>query len=260
MAETVERVTPGTDSWKEYGEEHIQRYRFFKSFYPGKTVIDAACGTGYGTAFIRSEGAESATGIDISKEAIGFAKKHYQQPGLHYQELDCMRINEVGDSADVVVSFETIEHLNDPALFIKNVSETIKPGGTFICSTPNKDRLSGAGHFNPFHPSELPWNEFRNLFEKYFTVTGTFHQSETVQYMRYMEIKHLMHQDKARSDAFFFNRIERRLRNIIGKKFQPIPFFHSRLSDQHAGDLVIESFEVPQKWHKTYIIAGTVKK
>ncbi len=257
---TVERVTPGTESWSEYGEEHIQRYQFFKSHYSGKAVIDAACGTGYGTAFISGCGAAKATGIDISKEAVDFATKHYRQPGLHYREFDCVRINELGEQADLVISFETIEHLSDPEQFLKNVSATLRAGGTFICSTPNKDRLSGAGHFNPFHPSELPWHEFKSLFEKYFTVTGCFHQSETVAYLRYMEIKHLMHQEKARSSAFFLNRIELWLRKITGKNFKPIPFFHARLSDQHRGDLVIEPFEKQENWHKTYIITGTVKK
>jgi SAM-dependent methyltransferase len=257
---TVERVTPGTESWNEYGEEHLQRYHFFKSYYSGRSVIDAACGTGYGTSFIAESGAAKATGIDISKDAVDFASKHFRHSVLHYREFDCNQINEFGHNAELVISFETIEHLHDPEVFIRNVAETLLPGGIFICSTPNKDRLSGAGHFNPFHPSELPWHEFKNLFEKYFTVTGSFHQSETVEYMRYMEIKHLMHQNKARSDAFFFNRIERWLRKITGKKFKPIPFFHSGLSNQHSGDLVIEPFEKPEKWHKTFIIVGTVKK
>src|SRR5688572_18616627 len=103
MSETVERVTPGTDSWSEYGEEHFQRYRFFFQYYGGKNVIDAACGTGYGTSFIAASGATKTTGIDVSKEAIDFAQKNYQQAELNYREFDCMRINEVANETDLVI-------------------------------------------------------------------------------------------------------------------------------------------------------------
>jgi SAM-dependent methyltransferase len=260
MSDTVERVTPGTLSWDEYGEEHMQRYVFFRSLYAGKTVIDAACGTGYGSDFIARNSALRVLGLDVSKEALNFARTNYRSPNTVFKEFDCLKINEAGEKCDLVVSFETIEHLPDPELFIRNVALTLAPGGTFICSTPNKDRLSGAGLFNPFHPSELPWTDFKKIFEKYFDITATYHQSESPAYMRYLELRHLMHQDRARNNAFFFNRLEIWFRKLIGKNFKPIPFFNESLMGQRQGDMVIEHFEKPESWHKTYMIVGTVKK
>ena len=69
--ETVERVVPGTRSWELYGYEHLQRYLFVKEFIKDKNVLDAACGSGYGSYFMATEGnAKSVTGIDISETAI----------------------------------------------------------------------------------------------------------------------------------------------------------------------------------------------
>ena len=72
------------------------------------------------------------------------------------------------------------------------MSSVLNPGGMFICSTPNKKRLSGAGNINPFHPNELEYSDFKKLFQKYFTVDKEYHQSESINYFRYQELKHLI--------------------------------------------------------------------
>ncbi|HNP99484.1 MAG TPA: class I SAM-dependent methyltransferase [Bacteroidia bacterium] len=260
MEEVDERVTPGTISWERYGAEHFQRYKFFEAYYKDKSVLDAACGTGYGTHHIISNGAKSAMGVDISDEAIKFCKANYSHKDLLYSKFDCSKLNEIGRTFDLVVSFETIEHLKDPEAFIKNVAATLQPNGTFICSTPNKDRLSGLGWgVNPYHPSELEWEEFRTIFEKYFLVEEAYHQSETIEYLRIQELKHLIHQSEARSQAFIFNRIELFFRKLFGKPFKPVPFYHANLDDQRYEDLYIERLKKKETWHKTFIIVGKVK-
>ncbi len=259
MEETVERVTPGTRSWEQYGAEHLQRYRQFAELYKNKIVIDAACGTGYGSAYIAEQGAGNVTGIDISEEAILFSQTNYKAPNLSFRLHDCLKIHELGFKADLVISFETLEHLPDPALFIKNVSESLNPGGTFICSTPNKERLSGAGNINPFHPSELSFDEFKETFSRHFTITSIYHQSETVQYLRYQEIKHLLHQQNSQMRAFLYNRIELKLRKLFGKTFQPIQFSRQHLDDLYEEDIYIEPVTRAESWHKTFILTGTKK-
>lgn len=257
--ETIERVIPGTISWKQFGAEHIQRYEFFKSAYSNRAVLDAACGTGYGSHYIAGAGARSVTGIDISDEAIGFARQHYVMPQLNYLKEDCLQVQKLQQKFDLVISFETVEHLSDPELFFRNVASVLNPGGMFICSTPNKDRLSGAGNINPFHHNELAWSDFRQLFEKYFVTDACYQQSESVEYMRYQELKHLMHQASAQSHAFLFNRMESAFRKLLGRPFKPIPFFRDDLDYLYPQDVYIEPLKEAESWHKTYIITGTVK-
>ena len=259
MDETVERVTPGTESWTLYGSEHMQRYTHFAPFYKGKHVIDAACGTGYGSHYIAGQGAASVLGIDISEEAIQFCAKNYRAPNLSYRQADLSELPSIGSTADLVVSFETIEHLPDPEKFVRDVAGLLDNNGMFICSTPNKQRLSGAGNINPFHPSELEWDDFRRIFEKYFDVEECYHQTETIEYLRYQELRHLLHQQEGRMNAFFFNRLERALRKIFQRPFRPIPYIHQNLTDLLDSDIRIEKLERAERWHKTYIIRGRVK-
>ena len=257
--ETIERVIPGTLSWKQYGAEHIQRYEFFKDYYTNKSVLDAACGTGYGSHYMAQNGAARVLGIDISDEAVDFAKKNYVLPQLTYLKEDCLNVQGLHKKFDLVISFETVEHLSDPELFFKNIAFVLTPGGTFICSTPNKDRLSGAGNINPFHHNELAWKDFKRLFETYFVPGKSYQQSESVEYMRYQELKHMLHQSSAQSKAFFFSKLESFFRRSVGKPFKPIPFFRDDLDYLYPQDIYIEPLQETESWHKTYIITGTLK-
>jgi 2-polyprenyl-3-methyl-5-hydroxy-6-metoxy-1,4-benzoquinol methylase len=258
IEETVERVIPGTPSWDYYGQEHFQRYDYFSSYYKGKSVLDAACGTGYGTRHMLDSGASKGCGVDISGEALDFARTNYRDPNLEYLLFDCSKLSGLTEKFDVVVSFETIEHVADPLNFIEEVSKVLHKGGTFICSTPNKDRLSGAGHINPFHPSELYYSDFKKGIEKYFTVRAEYHQSESVAYFRYMQLKEMIAKSEARSNAFIFNRIERMFRKVIGKSFETEKFMRPDLEALCPGDMEIEPLKNTAAWHKTYIIVATL--
>lgn len=260
MNDTVERVVPGTLSWDMFGYEHIQRYDFFAPLCEGKIVLDAACGTGYGSHCLLEKGkAEKVTGIDISKEAIDFSSK-YKSDQLQFMQLDCLKLNELNEKYDIIISFETIEHVNDPELFIRKAAEALKSGGRFVCSTPNKDRLSGAGNINPFHPSELTYEEFHNAFSRYFTIEKTFHQSESVSYSRYLEIKHMLSKMNGRMSAYALNRIETGIRKSLNKSFSYDPYLRDDLEHLFEGDMeIVELTNGPKKWHKTFILQGRLK-
>lgn len=254
----VERVTPGTLSWIQYGAEHMQRYEYFAQEYAGKKVLDAACGTGYGSDFIAGS-ASSVTGLDISPEAIEYCNRNYKLPGLAFRQFDLSRIHELREKYDVVVSFETIEHLAAPVKFIHDAADVLQPGGKLICSTPNKKRHSDLGSDNKFHLCELSWEDFRNAFQKRFEIEACYHQSESIEYMRYMELRHLLHQEHARQNAFLTSRIERWMRNLFGRPFKPIPFFRQTLDQIQKHEVRIETIDQPEDWHKTFIIKGRLR-
>ena len=260
LKEDVERVVPGTESWDLYGFEHMQRYEKFASLCEGKIVLDAACGTGYGSLHLLKTGkASTVLGIDVAKEAIDFASQ-YTTEGLQYRQHDCMKLSELGQKFDVIISFETIEHLFDPRKFIQEVHGVLKQGGIFVCSTPNKDRLSGAGNINPFHPSELPYHEFRDAMAEHFSIQAEFHQSETVEYFRYMELKHMISKVGGRMEAFMANRLEKGIRKIVNKSFAYDQFMRADLENLFQGDMeIVQLTQGPKPWHKTYIIQSVKK-
>ena len=256
MSETVERVVPGELSWEQFGLEHQQRYEFYSSFYNGKKVLDAACGSGYGSYHISNSGASNVLGIDISHESVSSAKMKYKNPNLDYRVTDCSDLRILKEKFDVIVSFETLEHLNDPLLFIKSASEILNPGGFFICSTPNKMRLSGAGHINQYHLNELNYNDFYNGMAKYFDVHACYHQTETLNYLRYMELQYKIGTMENRLTWYSFQRLENSIRKMIGRTFKKEPFMNPYLGFQYEGDIEIKELDKNQNWHKTFIIVG----
>lgn len=256
MSETVERVVPGELSWEEFGVEHQQRYEFFTSYYSGKKVLDAACGSGYGSYHISNSGAASVLGIDISTGSVEAAKKKYVNPNLTYKTADCSDLRKLGEKFDLIVSFETLEHLTDPRLFIKSAAEVLNPGGIFICSTPNKMRLSGAGYINQYHLNELDYDEFYKAMSENSEILGNYHQTETLEYLRYMELKYLIGTMENRVVWYIFPRIENFIRGLVGKKFKKEPFMNPNLGFQYEGDMEIKAVDRYQKWYKTFIIVG----
>ena len=259
MSETVERVVPGELSWEEFGLEHQQRYEFYNSFYAGKKVLDSACGSGYGSFHISNLGASSILGIDISGESISLAQKRYINPNLEYRKTDCSDLRILKEKFDVIVSFETLEHLNDPLLFIKSASEILNPDGYFICSTPNKMRLSGAGHINQYHLNELNYDDFYQAMANHFDINACYHQTETLPYLRYMETQYKIGTLENRLTWYFFQRIENMFRKGIGRTFKKKPFMNPYLKFQYEGDMEIKLLDKNQDWHKTFIIVGRKK-
>lgn len=255
MEEIYERVVPGTISWEMFGYDHLQRYRNFLNDLKNKTILDAACGSGYGS-FEMSSVAKYVVGIDISDEAISFARKHYLKSNLEFRLLSCERIGELSNKFDVVVSFETIEHLPNPAIFIEKIHHVLNENGLLIISFPNKHRHSGLqwGHKNPHHLSELYFDEYLKLVEKWFTIEEKYHQSESINYLRYLELKHLLHNLESKMMSSWAFRIEKILRTLFNKPYQLPDFFHQKLHYYHEGDFCIEKIEQAEKWHKTFIL------
>jgi len=127
----------------------IARYTFAGQWVSGKTVLEIGCENGYGASYLLSKGAKKVIGGDISEKAIEYARGHYQRDGLHFMLLDAQKLQFADSSFDVVVAFEIIEHLDKYTDFLDECKRVLKDGGTFICSTPNKDVISPN--------SEKPW-------------------------------------------------------------------------------------------------------
>ncbi len=118
-------------------EDHLERYRFAATFVTGKTVLDIACGTGYGAAMLHEAGATSITGADVSEEAIAHACGAYPAEHIKFLVSGMAELND-GVRYDRIISFETIEHIDDYASALANLRRLLKDDGILVLSTPNR--------------------------------------------------------------------------------------------------------------------------
>lgn len=165
MEYTGERLVPEKADSRTFWE-HIYRYRFATQFAKGRRVLDIACGEGYGSAALLQAGAASVVGIDISTESCRHASQKYNVATCAGNGL-CIPVQD--KSVDLVVSFETIEHIQHPEQFITECWRVLAPNGLLIISTPNRDVYSAGGKHNPFHHLELNQVEFTELLNRHFT-------------------------------------------------------------------------------------------
>lgn len=145
--------------------EHIYRYRFAAPFVKGKRVLDIACGEGYGSAALQKAGAASVIGVDIAPDSVAHAHRKY---GIDARVGDATAIPLPDNSVDVVISFETIEHIDDPTRFVDECARVLNSDGIAIISTPNGSIYHDLAGANPFHCSEMSEREFVELLESRF--------------------------------------------------------------------------------------------
>ncbi len=141
-----------------------------------KRVLDIACGEGYGAFGLLRAGSASVVGVDISEEACANARQKY---GIDARCGSAESIPLPDASVDAVVSFETIEHIVNPARFVREVKRVLTRSGVFIVSTPNRPVYNRNGEHNPFHCAELDEGEFKALLKEQFRDVSVWSQAST---------------------------------------------------------------------------------
>lgn len=160
-----ERIVPGE---AEPGVDaiHLKRYEFAARLVAGLRVLDAGCGVGYGTARLAAPAA-SAVGVDVSAEAIDYARGHYGAPDLSFAVMDLSAL-EFGDgSFDAVTSFETIEHVDDADAVLGELARVLIADGLLVISTPQVERTT-TSPANPHHRVEYSRTDFESLLRRWF--------------------------------------------------------------------------------------------
>lgn len=151
--------------------EHWHRYCYALPFVQGKTVLDIASGEGYGSAFL-AEHARLVYGVDVSEEAVQHARQAYGRDNLQYLLGSAEAIPIPGEHCfDVVVSFETIEHLDEAGQgqFAAEINRLLRPDGVLLISTPNRATYSnGEASGNPYHFHEFTTDEFLEFLHRSF--------------------------------------------------------------------------------------------
>jgi len=138
----------------------------------GKTVLDYGCGDGKFTNTLVKANALKVFGIDISQNAIGFARKLV--PMADFMVSNGGRLEYSDNYFDVIFSLDVIEHIpdNDRESVLVELKRALKPGGKLILTIPSKNKNLDPKHFRHFTPVEIEQslkNDYSDLtFSGYF--------------------------------------------------------------------------------------------
>jgi SAM-dependent methyltransferase len=171
---TGERYTP--ECVREIAYEHWHRYAFARPLASGRRVLDAACGEGYGSALLARGGAQ-VLGLDVDAAAVAHARERYRDvPGLRFDAADATALDALPDASfDLIVSFETLEHVHEQARMLDGFARLLAPGGVLLVSTPDKHTYSDqTSEVNPHHVRELYRPEFEALLDARFPARRLF--------------------------------------------------------------------------------------
>ena len=161
--------------------EHDQRYWFANQYLKDKIVVDCACGTGLGTKIYMQAVPKQLYGYDVSELAVEEARNNNRGNAAEINQASATELPLPDASVDVYVSFETIEHIDADRQYIKEALRVLKPGGIFLCSTPNRDVTNPGSRLdqnpiNPFHTREYSSQEFFNLLSEDFVILERYGQ------------------------------------------------------------------------------------
>jgi len=155
---------------------HLDRYEFAARRLRGvlagdARILDAACGTGYGSDILKRSAAQ-VTGIDIEADAIEYARAKYGTDRCTFQVSNVVEMSSIAPKQfDSVVSFETIEHVDQPLLFLQNIRRVLKQNGILIISTPNKWGLTKD------HKVDYDYAMLRFHLEQFFSIEDIYVQN-----------------------------------------------------------------------------------
>jgi len=140
-------------------------YEWAIQFLKGKETADIGCADGYGTQFLANY-TKNTIGVDYSEATIELARKqHKEKLNLSFISGKVPPLPLETESKDVVTAFQFIEHIHPRKAFMEDVKRVLKPGGVFLCTTPN-NKMSIAR--NPFHVHEYTFEEMKNEASQVF--------------------------------------------------------------------------------------------
>ncbi len=152
---------------------HIVTYQFSIPHVSGRRVLDFGCGTGYGTAMLAPH-CDEIVGIDISNDAISYARDHHSLPNLRFDTIGPIEKSPLpfeSESFDAVVSFQVIEHVPDVQAYLSEIRRVLRPGGCLVLATPDRTTrlFRGQQPWNRFHLTEYDTDQIEYLFQDHFS-------------------------------------------------------------------------------------------
>jgi SAM-dependent methyltransferase len=170
-----ERIDPAKqqDKWVL---DHYARYLFAAPLVAGRRVLDIACGLGYGSHLLAQAGAQAVIGVDISPEAIAYAREHYAHERVLFECKDIVALNIDTDGRfDVIVCFETLEHVPEVERSLDVLAGLLDKQGSLVISIPND---LGLNVDNPYHLTRFTQDQFLDLLRARFKVVMPYYQND----------------------------------------------------------------------------------
>lgn len=194
---TDPRSSPDTPLFKG----HMKRYEFANRVLKKGRILDLACGSGYGTAFLASVDGRHLVGVDNDKVTVDNAMKRYDKNNIEFHMMNATSLSLKDSDFDGIVSFETIEHVSDYKKMIQEMHRILKQDGILILSTPNEDT---SARNNPFHLKEFAKDEIIQLLNPYFKSIEIYGQENWESFDDMSKKLHLRWlSKKMRNDSFF---------------------------------------------------------
>lgn len=169
-----ESVWPGVRNDLFVAHESI--YGFAARFCEGRRVLDAGCGTGYGSQILAQQGAASVLGVDIDRANLRYARRHHQDPRITYMRGDLENLGETGP-VDLVVASNSLEHLDHPERFFRSV----RAAQAVIAVPPVRNEYELAMHAGiRYHRAPLSVDAWIDLFRAAgYSLRFFLHQAAT---------------------------------------------------------------------------------
>ena len=199
-----------TETQSPWWGEHLFRYQWAEQHIraPMK-VLDLACGTGFGSALVARAVGVSVIGGDVDPPSLAAAAAEFgTESGPHFAAMDGTRLPLPDRSLDLVLSFETVEHIEQYQEFVGELARILKKGGTLLLSTPNRLVSSSDGVIhNPFHTQEFDMAELGRVLSGHFSEVSVMGQH----YARFDRLPGLRGRLGKAAESFFYLRGVRKL-------------------------------------------------
>jgi SAM-dependent methyltransferase len=229
-AEERLRNDPASELWGE----HRSRYRFAAQFAADQTVLDVASGAGFGLQMLRQAGGRPV-GLDYDGGALAEVRRlEWDAPLVHG---DATRLPLADGSIDLVVSFETLEHVPDAEAMVREIRRVLRPNGRLVLSTPNRAFGPSERHTgNPFHVREFTADELRELLCRSFPNVRLYGQrpSREYRYVPFLMIE--PHYEPAAIAWKLMTRLPFSLKNTLALAIGGRPFYPSEDDYQFEAD------------------------
>lgn len=163
-------------------DAHVARYQLAAGYVrPNDVVLDVACGLGYGAAVLAANSAAAEVlGVDLGDDAIAYASAvtGSRWPQTRFRAGDACALGFLADaSIDLVTSFETLEHVPDPAALLRELARVLKPSGRILVSVPNQWVDDTGRDPNPHHLHVYDWPRLQRELAAQFTPEAVWAQT-----------------------------------------------------------------------------------
>lgn len=162
------------------GDAHCIRYHMAAEYIrPGDTVLDVACGLGYGSHILyQNSKAKSVLGVDLSEFGIDYARANYGlNDVVQYKVGDAQDLSFLPDnSVDFITGFETVEHVPFPEKYLAELKRVLRPAGRLMICAPNDWTDETGRDPNPHHLHLYTWERLLNECGELFLLEKGFAQ------------------------------------------------------------------------------------